>query len=92
MLIVVTVLFAICLLPNNVIWLWLDFGDGEDYRYFWDMVAVSNLISLSFSQIEPQSLTRLLTQYAMRTLETNSSATLLAPVKLQSQTKRELLN
>ena len=65
MLIVVTVLFATCILPNNVIWLWLDFGDREDYRYFWDMVAVSNLISLSFSQIAPQSLTRLLTQYAI---------------------------
>lgn len=50
MLIVVTVLFATRILPNNIIWLWLDFGDGEDYRYFWDMVAVSNLISLSFSQ------------------------------------------
>lgn len=53
MLIVVTVLFAICVLPNNIMWLWLDFGDGEDYRYFWDMVAVSNLILFANSAANP---------------------------------------
>lgn len=53
MLIVVTVLFAICVLPNNIMWLWLDFGDGGDYRYFWDMVAVSNLILFANSAANP---------------------------------------
>ena len=53
MLIVVTLLFAICVLPNNVMWLWLDFGDGDNYAHFWDMVAFTNIILFANSAANP---------------------------------------
>ncbi|KAL9965231.1 hypothetical protein ACROYT_G029002 [Oculina patagonica] len=53
MLIVVTALFAICVLPNNVMWLWLDFGNGEEYGHFWDVVAVTNIILFANSAANP---------------------------------------
>ncbi|XP_068686106.1 orexin receptor type 2-like [Montipora capricornis] len=53
MLVVVTVLFAVCVLPNNIMWLWLDFGDGKNYKYFWNMVAVSNIILFANSAANP---------------------------------------
>ena len=53
MLIVVTLLFAICVLPNNVMWLWLDFGNGASYSKFWDMVAFTNIILFANSAANP---------------------------------------
>lgn len=53
MLIVVTLLFAICVLPNNVMWLWLDFGDGEAYPHFWDVVAFTNIVLFANSAANP---------------------------------------
>ena len=53
MLVVVTALFAIFVLPNNIMWLWLDFGSGGDYEYFWDMVAVTNIILFANSATNP---------------------------------------
>lgn len=53
MLIVVTLLFAICVLPNNVMWLWLDFGNGDSYAHFWDMVAFTNIILFANSAANP---------------------------------------
>ena len=53
MLIVVTLLFAICVLPNNVMWLWLDFGNGADYPHFWDVVAFTNIILFANSAANP---------------------------------------
>jgi len=53
MLIVVTLLFAICVLPNNVMWLWLDFGNGANYAHFWDMIAFTNIILFANSAANP---------------------------------------
>ena len=53
MLIVVTLLFAICVLPNNVMWMWLDFGNGAEYSRFWDMVAITNIILFANSAANP---------------------------------------
>lgn len=57
MLVVVTVLFAICVLPNNIMWLWLDFGNGGHYQYFWEVVAVTNLILFANSAANPVAYT-----------------------------------
>ena len=57
MLVVVTVLFAICVLPNNIMWLWLDFGNGGEYKHFWHMVAVTNIILFANSAANPVAYT-----------------------------------
>ena len=57
MLIVVTLLFAICVLPNNVMWLWLDFGSGGEYEHFWDVVAVTNIVLFANSAANPVAYT-----------------------------------
>ena len=57
MLVVVTILFAICVLPNNIMWLWLDFGNGAHYKYFWQIVAVTNLILFANSAVNPVAYT-----------------------------------
>lgn len=53
MLVVVTALFAVCVLPNNLMWLWLDFGNGGEYEHFWDVVAVTNIILFANSAANP---------------------------------------
>lgn len=53
MLVVVTTLFAVCVLPNNLMWLWLDFGNGAEYEHFWDLVAVTNIILFANSAANP---------------------------------------
>lgn len=53
MLVVVTLLFAICVLPNNIMWLWLDFGSGRSYSKFWDTVAFTNIILFANSAANP---------------------------------------
>ncbi|EDO46084.1 predicted protein [Nematostella vectensis] len=57
MLIIVTLLFAMCVLPNNVMWLWLDFGNGNDYEHIWEMVAVTNIILFANSATNPVAYT-----------------------------------
>lgn len=54
MLKVVTTLFAFCLLPNNIMWLWLDFGKADKrWSHFWDLVAFSNILILANSAANP---------------------------------------
>ena len=54
MLKVVTLLFAVCVLPNNIMWLWLDFGKAEEqYDKFWDLVAFCNIITFANSAANP---------------------------------------
>ena len=54
MLKVVTLLFAVCVLPNNIMWLWLDFGKAEDqYDKFWELVAFCNIITFANSAANP---------------------------------------
>lgn len=44
MLVVVIIFFVVCVLLNNFMWFWLDFGNGVEYEYFWDLVVVINII------------------------------------------------
>jgi len=54
MLKVVTLLFAICVLPTNIMWLWLDFGRAEEqYDKFWDLVAFCNIVTFANSAANP---------------------------------------
>lgn len=54
MLKVVTTLFAFCLLPNNVMWLWLDYGNADkQYKHFWEFLAFSNILILANSAANP---------------------------------------
>ena len=54
MLKVVTTIFAVCVLPTNIMWLWLDFGEADKrYRYFWELVALCNILTFSNSASNP---------------------------------------
>ena len=53
MLKVVTLMFAVCVLPTNVMWLWLDFGNAAQYDKFWDLVAFCNIITFANSAANP---------------------------------------
>lgn len=54
MLRVVTTIFGVCVLPTNVMWLWLEFGEADKhYVYFWDLVAICNIITFSNSASNP---------------------------------------
>ena len=54
MLATVTLLFAACVLPNNILWLWLDFGAADkSYPYFWDLLSFGNIVVFSNSALNP---------------------------------------
>ena len=54
MLIAVTILFAVCVLPTNIMWLWLDFGNAEEqFAYFWELVAFCNILTFANSAANP---------------------------------------
>ncbi|XP_032232576.2 neuropeptide FF receptor 1 isoform X2 [Nematostella vectensis] len=60
MLSVVTMVFAICVLPNNIMWLWLDFGDADQkVEYFWEIVAFCNVVTFANSAANPVCYTAL---------------------------------
>lgn len=54
MLISVTLLFAACVLPTNILWLWLDFGAAdENFAYFWELLSFANIIVFANSALNP---------------------------------------
>ena len=54
MLVAVTILFAVCVLPTNIMWLWLDFGNAEEqFPDFWEMVAFCNILTFANSAANP---------------------------------------
>lgn len=54
MLVAVTILFAVCVLPTNIMWLWLDFGNAEEqFAYFWELVAFCNILTFANSAANP---------------------------------------
>ena len=54
MLIAVTILFAVCVLPTNIMWLWLDFGNAaEQFAHFWELVAFYNILTFANSAANP---------------------------------------
>ncbi|KAM7426575.1 hypothetical protein ABFA07_022153 [Porites harrisoni] len=53
MLVAVTILFAVCVLPTNIMWLWLDFGNAEQFTHFWELVAFCNILTFANSATNP---------------------------------------
>lgn len=54
MLKVVTLLFAVCVLPTNIVWLWLDFGEADKhFSRFWEIVAFCNIVTFANSASNP---------------------------------------
>lgn len=53
MLVAVTILFAVCVLPTNIMWLWLDFGNAEQFTHFWELVAFCNILTFANSAANP---------------------------------------
>lgn len=54
MLVAVTILFAVCVLPTNIMWLWLDFGKAdEEFPEFWELVAFCNILTFANSAANP---------------------------------------
>lgn len=47
------VVFAICLLPNHVLWLWHDFGEGNNFKYFNEVVVFCHIMVYINSAINP---------------------------------------
>lgn len=47
------VVFAICLLPNHVLWLWHDFGEGKNFKYFSEVVVFCNIMVYINSAVNP---------------------------------------
>ena len=45
--------FAVCMLPNHVMWLWNDYGNGYDSKYFTDLLVFSNILVYANSCINP---------------------------------------
>lgn len=64
MLIAVTILFAVCVLPTNIMWLWLDFGNAEEqFAHFWELVAFCNILTFANSAANPVCYTITNTNY-----------------------------
>jgi len=64
MLLVVTIVFALCVLPNNVMWLWLDFGHADQkISYFWELLAFCQIITFANSAANPICYTALNENY-----------------------------
>lgn len=54
MLISVTLVFAACVLPTNILWLWLDFGAADEkFAYFWELLSFANIIVFANSALNP---------------------------------------
>lgn len=47
------VVFAVCMLPTHLCWLWHDFGSGSTNRHFTKLVAFSNVLMYLNSAIDP---------------------------------------
>lgn len=47
------VAFAVCMLPNHVMWLWNDYGNGHSSKYFSDLLVFTNILVYANSCINP---------------------------------------
>lgn len=45
--------FAVCMLPNHVMWLWNDYGNGYSSKYFTDLLVFSNILVYANSCMNP---------------------------------------
>ena len=50
----VTIVFAICNLPSQLMWLWMDYGKADQtFKYFWDLLAAMNILIFANSAANP---------------------------------------
>lgn len=47
------IVFAVCMLPNHIMWLWNDYGDGGSSKYFTDFLVFTNILVYANSCINP---------------------------------------
>ncbi|XP_078343089.1 QRFP-like peptide receptor [Oculina patagonica] len=47
------VAFAVCMLPNHIMWLWNDYGNGYSSKYFTDLLVFTNILVYANSCINP---------------------------------------
>ncbi|XP_015767097.1 PREDICTED: neuropeptide FF receptor 2-like [Acropora digitifera] len=45
--------FGLCMLPNHIVWLWHDYGDGSGSKYFSDVLVFANILVYVNSSINP---------------------------------------
>ena len=53
MFIIVVVVFAVSMFPNQVLWLWADFGNGKNNKFFHYISVVSRLCTYANSVLNP---------------------------------------
>lgn len=53
MLVTVVILYAVCMLPNQVVWLWYEFGTGEDWAHFLELRTFGNIMVYVNSGVNP---------------------------------------
>ena len=53
MFVIVVMVFALSMFPNQVLWLWVDFGNGGENEYFAFISAVCRLFTYSNSVLNP---------------------------------------
>lgn len=53
MLVSVVLTYAICLLPNQVVWMWFDFGTGSKYQHFNELLTFCNIMVYINSSTNP---------------------------------------
>ena len=59
----IVILFAIFMLPKQVLWLWLDFGSGGDFQYFGDVLNFSEILLYVHSSTNPVVYGTILNEY-----------------------------
>ena len=53
MLVMVVSLYAICLLPNQVVWLWYEFGNAQNWHHFDELLTFGNIMVYINSCVNP---------------------------------------
>lgn len=47
------VAFAVCLLPFQVMWMWSDFGNGQEWKHFYTFLTFANVMVYANSAVNP---------------------------------------
>lgn len=53
MLVTVVLFYALCLLPNQVVWMWIEFGDGASYPSLTTLLAFTGMLVYINSIVNP---------------------------------------
>lgn len=59
----IVILFAIFMLPKQILWLWLDFGNGGDFKHFNDVLIFSEFLLYIHSSTNPVVYGTILQEY-----------------------------